>query len=78
MHSASGSPLPPLPQSTKLSVYEARAMALVEDTKDLPDLLATTGRVRRAAGLGGGGVCVCVCGGGWGGGPPPHAMGPEF
>ena len=42
-----------LAQSTKLSVYEGRAMALVEDTKDLPELLATTGKVRR----------LCVWGG---------------
>eukprot|EP00887_Chlorella_sp_A99_P005398 scaffold1.g5398.t1 len=34
-----------LAQSTKLSVYEGRAMELVESTKDLPELLATSGRV---------------------------------
>ncbi|KDD75005.1 YagE family hypothetical protein [Helicosporidium sp. ATCC 50920] len=34
-----------LAQSTKLSVYEARVVAIVESTKDLPERLASTGRV---------------------------------
>lgn len=33
-------------QSTKLSVYEERVMEIVDSTKDLPELLATTGKVR--------------------------------
>lgn len=44
-----------LAQSTKLSVYEQRVMEIVESTKDLPEILATTGKV---------GVCSCV--GAWG------------
>lgn len=35
-----------LAQSTKLSVYEARVMEIVECTKDLPEILATTGKVK--------------------------------
>lgn len=35
-----------LAQSTKLSVYEERVMEIVESTKDLPEILATTGRVK--------------------------------
>lgn len=34
-----------LAQSTKLSVYEERVVAIVEQTRDLPERLATTGRV---------------------------------
>jgi uncharacterized Rmd1/YagE family protein len=35
-----------LAQSTKLTVYEQRVMEIVESTKDLPEILATTGEVR--------------------------------
>jgi uncharacterized Rmd1/YagE family protein len=35
-----------LAQSTKLSVYEERVMEIVEETKDLPEILATTGQVK--------------------------------
>jgi uncharacterized Rmd1/YagE family protein len=35
-----------LAQSTKLSVYESRVMAIVEETKDLPEALATVGEIR--------------------------------
>jgi uncharacterized Rmd1/YagE family protein len=35
-----------LAQSTKLSVYEERVMAIVEETKGLPELMAATGQVR--------------------------------
>lgn len=34
-----------LAQSTKLAIYEARVMEIVEDTRDLPEILANTGRV---------------------------------
>jgi uncharacterized Rmd1/YagE family protein len=34
-----------LAQSTKLSVYEYRVVAIVEETKDLPEILASTGKV---------------------------------
>lgn len=35
-----------LAQSTKLSVYEARVVAIVEETKDLPEILASDGQVK--------------------------------
>ena len=35
-----------LAQSTKLSVYEARVVEIVEETKDLPEILATVGEVK--------------------------------
>ena len=34
-----------LAQSTKLSVYEYRVVAIVDETKDLPEVLASTGKV---------------------------------
>lgn len=33
-------------QSTKLSVYEFRVVAIVEETKDLPEILAASGKVK--------------------------------
>lgn len=35
-----------LAQSTKLSVYEQRVVEIVEETKDLPEILATVGEVK--------------------------------
>ena len=35
-----------LAQSTKLSVYEYRVVAIVEETKDLPEILASSGKVK--------------------------------
>ena len=37
-----------LAQSAKLSVYEERVIEIVESTKDLPEALAATGKVRAA------------------------------
>lgn len=34
-----------LAQSTKLTVYEQRVVEIVEETRDLPELLASTGQV---------------------------------